>query len=613
MAKGKGNRIGLWIIVGLLFVGLIGFGSAGLNGGLRSIGTVGDKDLSVARYANAVSDQLDAFSAQIGVPVSFAQAEQVGLPQSVLGQLIADRTIDNEAARLGLSTGDARVLSQVIQNPAFSGIDGQFDRETYAFQLGRRGLSEEQYETQLREGVARTLVQSAVIGGIPEPSAYADALVGYIGERRSITWATLDASAVATDLPDPTEAEVQAHYEANPEAYTSPEVRQITYAWITPDLLRDQIDVDAEMLQALYDERIDEFVIPERRLTERLVYPDADAAEAALASLGDEVSFDDLVADRGLDLSDVDLGDVARDDLGAAADAVFAAEPGDVVGPFDTEFGPALFRVNAVLSAQETSFEEARPDLEDEMATATARRLIADMEDPITDLVAGGAALEDLVERTELQLGQIDFTEETTDDIAAYEAFRTAAAETEEGAFPELVELSDGGLFVLRLDGIIPPALRPLEDVRAQAIEDRRAAAAQEAVVAETARIIGELATTNNFEAVGLEGTFEEYLTRRDFLAGTPEGFMGLVFGMEAAGDVATMETAEGTIIVRLDSIDAANLMDPALEAERAAIAERAANAIAQDVYATYAPSVQLRTDISIVEAAVAAVTSNFR
>ena len=59
----------------------------------------------------------------------------------------------------------------------------------------------------------------------------------------------------------------------------------------------------------------------------------------------------------------MDLGDVRKIDLGRAGDAVFAAAAGDIVGPLDSAVGPALFRVNAVLAAQETTFEEALPEL----------------------------------------------------------------------------------------------------------------------------------------------------------------------------------------------------------------------------------------------------------
>ena len=152
----------------------------------------------------------------------------------------------------------------------------------------------------------------------------------------------------------------------------------------------------------------------------------------------------------------------AKDDLGEAGDAVFAAAPGEVVGPLPTSLGPALFRMNAVIGAQEMPFEEAAPDLRAELANERARRQIDSETQGLADLIAGGASVEDLAETSALELGQIDWGEGVTGGIADYDEFRAAAAAAEEGAFPELVELEDGGVFALRLDAVVPPAADPV-------------------------------------------------------------------------------------------------------------------------------------------------------
>jgi peptidyl-prolyl cis-trans isomerase D len=54
----------------------------------------------------------------------------------------------------------------------------------------------------------------------------------------------------------------------------------------------------------------------------------------------------------------------------------------------------------------------------------------------------------------------------STEGPAAYDAFRSAAFALGESGLPEIVELEDGGLAVLSLDGITPPTLLPFEEVR---------------------------------------------------------------------------------------------------------------------------------------------------
>jgi len=614
MAKSNNRRIGGWVIMILLFVGLIGFGGANLSGSIRTIGTAGDKPIPVQAYANALSQQIDAFSEQVGTTISFTQAQSIGLDRQVLSEVVTERVLDNEAARMGLSVGDERVAERVLALPAFSGLSGEFDREAYRFTLEANGLSEAEFETQLREEMSRTLLQVAVIGGTTAPDAYAEALTAFIGERRSFGWASVTDAVLAGEVPSPTEDEVIAHYEANPDTYTRPEQRRITYAAVSPEDLQDAVEVDEQAIRDLYDARIEEFVQPERRLVERLVFSGTETAEAALARItGGEVDFDGLVAERGLDLADVDMGDVARDDLGAAGDGVFAAAPGEVVGPFETSLGPALFRMNAVLEEQEIPFEEARDDLRAELAQDRARREIQSARDDIEDLLAGGASIEDLAERTILTQGKLDWQSGQTDGIAAYEAFRSAARDAEVGAFPELTDLADGGLLVLRLDEILPPELMPLDEVRQRVIVDRIAAARAEAITLEAERIAEAVAGGAEFSEFGLSGFAEVDMIRRDFIAGAPRGIMSAVFEM-SPGETRVVRDDDGLVaVVRLDSVEPADMDDPTMVAEREAIAERAAQGIAQDIYTAYTNAVRSRTEVTLDQAAISAVHGSFQ
>lgn len=613
MAKSKGRQIGLWIIMGLLFVGLVGFGSTGLTGNVRSLGQAGDKEIAIQSYANALRRQINTFSQQLGEPLSFQQAQAIGLDGQVLAQIVTTRTLDNEVARLGLSAGDERIAAEIVNIQAFSGLDGSFDRALYADQLARNGLTEAEFEAGLREDLARALLQGAVLGGIAPPDTFATTIAAWLGERRALTWAALGPEALTTPLPAPTEAELQAHYEANPDAFTRPEQRHLTYAWVTPSMIRDGVTVADQDVRDLYGQRIDEYVQPERRLVERLVFGTQEEADAARARLdAGEVTFDALVAERGLDLADIDMGDVAIGDLGEAGEAVFAAAPGDVTGPAMSSLGPALFRMNAVLAAQEIPFEDAAPDLRAELADQRARRIIAEMQGGMTDLIAGGATLEDLADRTDMELGAITWSEGVADGIAAYAPFREAAATIAEGDFPELVELDDGGLFALRLDRIDPPALIPFDEVRAEVEAGWRVAATAEALLARAEEAATAIAAGASFEDQGLSPTVEDGLTRRDFVAGTPPDFLTRAFAL-APGETAVLPNGDGAIVLRLDAVTAADMADPAVAADVEALTAQTRNDIAEDIFAAYAEALQSRTEIVIDQTALNAVNAQFQ
>ena len=273
------------------------------------------------------------------------------------------------------------------------------------------------------------MMQTLIAGGITAPKDMTERLYVWANETRGFSVLRLAEADLAAPLPAPTEDELKAFYDAHPELFIKPEAKRITYAALLPQDLAAEQPVDEAAVKALYDERIDEFVMPERRIVERLVYPDQAAADAARAKFDAGASFEDLVAERGISLQDADLGDVTLEDLGEAGAGVFAAAEGDVVGPLPSNLGPAIFRVATVLASEETTFEEVRADLALELQTDAARAAIDARFEAIDDLLAGGATLEDLAKEEGLTLGTVDYVPGSIGTLAieGYDAFRQAA------------------------------------------------------------------------------------------------------------------------------------------------------------------------------------------
>ena len=614
MARTKGvtSKTAVWAIVILLIVGLAGFGATNFGGTVRNVGTVGDTPIEVRRYARELQQEISALSAQIGTNMTLAQAQQFGIDRAVLQRMVSTVALENEAADMGLSVGDEEVRKQVLQIQSFQGSNGTFDREGYRFALQNAGISEAQFEANLRAEISRTMLQGAVASGLTAPAAYTDAILNFVAERRDFDWAVLGSDDLETPIPEPTEADLRAYYDAKPDDFMLPETKAITYVWLTPDMILDTVEINEEALQKLYDDRIDEFVKPERRLVERLVFRnEADAAAAKAAIDSGEKELDDLVAERGLTLADIDLGDVAIDDLGDAGDAVFALDGPGIVGPVETELGFALIRMNGILPRQETTFEQARAELLDEFAVDSARRSIADRIDNVDDLLAGGATLEELAAETDLRLGQIDWTAASAEGIAGYPKFRGAAATAEKGDFPAVDEFEDGGIFALRVNDVTPPRPEPFEDAKDRAAEGWRAAETVK-VLTERASALGEelLAGTDAVD-LGLTLNTETGLSREGNVADTPQGFLDTVFGMDV-GEVQIFKGPSTVYVIRLNKISPPDRDDADIAARVAAFEESAAQSIGADVLQAYSKAIEARAGISLNQSAINAVHAQF-
>ena len=444
------------------------------------------------------------------------------------------------------------------------------------------------------------------------PDTLSDTLIKYVGARRSFTWALLGEDALESPVAEPTEEQLRAYYESNTNAFMLPDTKELTYVSLTPDMLLDSIDIAEDAVRQLYeDRRSSEYEQPERRLVERLVFADKARAESAMAQL--EVSgttFEQLVQDRGLQLSDIDMGDVTREDLGEAADEIFAADTGAVVGPLPSDLGPALYRINGQLAARTTAFEDVKGELRDELASERARRQIETMFEDVEDRLAGGATLEDVAQETELVLGILSWSTQSYEGIAAYTAFNAAATQVSDTDFPELTFLDDGGIFALRLDKTLDARPEPFEDARDGVAAAWTRDAVQSALTAQAEGVKSNMETSPDLSETGVAFRIENGLTRTAFLEGTPPDFMNQVFEMNK-GEVQIVPSENGVVIVRLDDV-----LPPEDSAEmaqiRTAITEQMSQTLAQALFNAYARDSQLRAGARIDEQALNAVLSSF-
>ncbi|MDD9727544.1 peptidyl-prolyl cis-trans isomerase [Roseovarius sp. SK2] len=603
----------VWSLMGLLILGLGGFGVTSLSGTLRTVGTVGEAEISVQDYFQGLQNEIRAAEADSGESISFAQAQQRNIPERVMGQLTVQGALDHETIVNNISVGDANLADQITSMQQFIGPGGEFDREAYRFALDRMGMNESEFEDDIRREIARSFVQAAVLSGVTMPEIYTDTMLQYLGEQRGIEWAILGREDLEVGLPEPDDADLAAFHSENEAMFTRPEVKRITYAWLTPEMILDTVEVDEQALRDAYEARRDEFVQPERRLVERLVFSDTEAAEAAMARLDEgEASFEDLVAERGLELADTDMGTVEAADLGEAAETVFEAAPSEVVGPLPSSIGPALFRVNAVLQAQETTFEEAEPELRDIIAADRARRVVEGRVDAVDDLLAGGATIEDLGAETAMRVASIDWHPGMSEDIAAYEGFRAAAANLSEDDYPEVIELEDGGIFAMRLDEVVPPTLQPLEEVRDAVNAAWTETKINELLREQVAGKVGRLAAGESFEEVELTVDGSEEVTRRGFIEEAPQEFIETVFGMDV-GDVEVINGNGRIFVLKLNTVQDPDPEDGDLQQIDQFLRNETAGGLSQDLFQVLANDIRARAGVNFDQGALNAVHNNFQ
>ena len=609
--KSATSKLAVWVIVGLLMFGMIGFGAASFNGTQRSLGSVGDKTVSITSYSNALQSETNRFQEQLGRALTQQEIQTIGLDQQALNRVINTRALDQLVTNLGLSASDERVRAQVVEIPAFQGLDGQFDRVAYAEVLKRNNLKEADFETSLREDTARRLVQQAVLAGINMPSAYSQAITSYISETRDFSWARVTREDLVTGTPVATEADLVAYHTENPDQFTTPAAKTITYIWLTSDMMAETINISDEALQAAYDARSDEFIQLPSRLVERVIFSSQEEAQDAMEVIAEgAASFEQVVQDRGLTLQDVDLGDVTEAALGDAGAMVFGlTEPG-VTGLADTDLGPTLFRVNAILDGNVQTFKMVQDQLRTEAALDAAIGEIAAISEEVDDLLAGGATLEDVAAESQMELETVDWHLATEGGISNYEEFQTAAAGVTVEDFPILATLSDTGLFAIRFEGDVPAVLQPLAHVRDDVLDAWIAQSTQQQLLALAENIAPQVSLDAPLASFGLIENIEDDMMRSDTVDGTPPIMLFKAFET-ALGSATVLEDANEVIVLIARAEHTADLNNSQVKALQNILGDRINAALSQDIFESFSNAAREAVDVNINQATLRSVNSS--
>ena len=603
-----GSRVLSYTLLGMLIIGLGGFGVSNFGQQVDTVVTVGKAQISASQYARTLENQITQFSKQFGQQFTFAQAQMFGLDAQTLQSLISKAALDNEAIRLGISAGDLQVAQEIATTKAFHDTTGKFDRDNYTRALAENGLTVKEFEMGLRDDLARQMLQAAVIGGMQTPQALTDTLYAYQAETRSFSVLQLSQSSLSVPLAPPTDADLNTFYTAHIADFTRPEAKRVSYARLEPaDIAKDQPVEEADIKTA-YDAAFDTFNIPEKRLVERLVYPSQDEAKAARAKFDAGTSFEDLVTARGLALSDIDMGDVSLSDLGEAGKDVFAlTEPGGV-GPLPSSLGPALYRMNTILAAQVTPFEQVQDKIKGELQLAMAVKSIADSLEPINDLLAGGATIAEIAKDQAMTEGSTDYANgaDDNDAIAQDPKFTKAVDAMEPGDFAQALSLSDGSVIVLQVTETLPPTPIAFETAR-----DKITAAyqAEALALALTALADANLAAAKSGTRIEALGIIDQVVsaTRAAKLPAIPAEVLAAAFA-QMPGDVVKVDANGIVALVRLDTITPADMASAAAKTAMDQLAGQAAQSMAQDAYDLFSTAMTAQGGLTIDQAAINAV-----
>lgn len=605
-SKTSVSKIFVWILLGFLFVGLIGFGTGNLSGNVKTIGKIGDTDITVNQYVRTLQSELRNTSQQFGQQLTLQQLQAFGIQERVLSRLVTDKLLENEATKLSLSVDDNTVRDNIISLNAFKGPDGAFNQDAYNYALENAGYTSAEFEEEIRAETARNILSQSILSGNTINNIQAELLAAFLLEARSFNIQVLTADSVEIIAEIPTDAELQEFLDKNIEQYTVPESKMISYAILEPEMLTDGVPVDDGILKNIYEEKKNEYNKPEKRTIDRLSFLSTDEASSAISKIkNNDTNFDELSLERGLTEDDVAYGTFSKENLADASEEIFSAQSGEIVGPVETDLGPVIFRVREIIAAESTPFDDAKNSLAKEYTLSEAKKLVDEKIEESQNLLAAGGTLEDLVGEVGFKIEKILFNEETDMPVLKDQTFYKSAQNTDIGEFPEIKELSNGGLFALRVDDVVAARTKTIKEVRSEL----ETAIKKQKIQNKLDQTAKDLLKNNWYKGEILRFYNK---TRDTILPDMPENVITEIFNL-AIGKGSVVSGDQKSYILRLENVSQADLSTDNAKLLISQIKNQINNSLSADLFESFANMARINSKLDINEQALNAVHSSFQ
>jgi peptidyl-prolyl cis-trans isomerase D len=402
-----------WIVLGLLALIMIAFIITGVNspgsiGGVTDSGSVakaGDRKISATELTRRVQNQLQNARRQTPTLDAKSFVDSGGFDQ-VTEALISARAIDSWGARQRFAIGKRLVDAEIAGIPAFKGVTGQFDEATMRSLLAQQRISEKDLRADIASDLLRGQIMFPTTAGVPAAAKLATPYAKLLLEQRSGQVGVVPLAAVAVTA-QPSDAEIAAAYKANIASYTQAETRVLRYALFGAAKVAAAAQPTEAEIAAYYKENGAAYAAKQTRDLTQLILPTQAAAQAIATKVGAGTALGAAAAQAGLEASTLtkqSQADYANAANAAIASTVFAAKPGELVGPVKGAFGWYVIRIDSVGGTPARTLDQARTEIVTTLAAQKAANALADLASKIEGQVTDGAGFDEIVKSNGLTL-----------------------------------------------------------------------------------------------------------------------------------------------------------------------------------------------------------------
>ncbi len=506
------------IMMGVLFLLIIpSFVLFGVDGYNRfndqgaKVARVDGHDVTQAEWDAAHKQEVDRMRASMPtLDAKFFDSPQARYAS--LERLVRDRVLLAASEKAHLVTTDTRLARELQQNPTIASLrkaDGTLDMERYRQLLGSQGMTPEMFEARVRADLSSRQVEAGLTQtGLVTP-ALADLSLNAFYERREVQLAPFKSADFVKQV-NPTDADLQAFYQANAALYQLPEQASIDYLVLDLEAVKKSITLNEADVKSYYEQNVSRLSGTEERRASHILITAASSAPAGERDKAKSRATELLQTVRKSPDSFADVARKNSQDPGSAPaggdlnffargtmvkpfeDTVFSLKKGDISELVETDFGYHIIKLTDIKAPKQKSFEELRAGLESELKTQQAQKKYAESAEAFTNGVYEQSdTLKPVAERLKLEVktatGVTRLPAPGARGILANAKFLAAVFavdSVEKKRNTEAVEIAPNQMAAARITQYTPARTQPFDDVKANVRE--RVIASRAAELAKT-------------------------------------------------------------------------------------------------------------------------------
>jgi peptidyl-prolyl cis-trans isomerase D len=444
-----------------------------------TVATVGGTDISVDQFQRQYRLQIARLGRMRNEAITPDMSREMGVPTFLLDTLTRETALGNLADQMHLGISDARVVSEIKQERDFTGPLGTFDKPTFDQKIAEMGFTEPGFLVEVRRILVQQQLTMPLMLSFQTPGDYVAALMAHEAETRAVEYVVLTPAMIPPVAP-PSDAVLAAYLKAHSAKYSTPEYRDITFAYIAPSDVMSQVNVTPAQIKQIYDANTGTYNVPETRDLEQLSFKSQADAQSARAKIDSGQSFAQVAASLGKKESETSIGTLAQSDLtDARGPAAFALPKDGTTQPVQSASVWYLIHVANITAGKSTSLEQATPDIRQKLLEQTADAKIGDITNAAQDAVGTGADIQEIAAKSGMHFAHVAAMDRSGlgpngAPIAAPndDQFRSEAFKAEVGDIGDPETTKSGLAFIVKVNGVTPPKVKSLDSIRAQVLAD---------------------------------------------------------------------------------------------------------------------------------------------